>query len=239
MARGPRQARAAKEYDFPPLPQPLIRAIGPRPYGILVTGVGGTGVVTIGAILDAFSLLAAAAAGRLNLHLSEFGGIANTLTHDKSESLTYSVEMEVPNQEPLCYDLKISPKGHSYAIEHEVLSQLQPPDTSPFKHIDSHYDIVRYNKVDGKETDEPGFDHYDPVETALSQVPRFLRQAEDLRRKLASATLYHVLDVGPRSPVKLPQQLRPAQLPGEEGEDSGLMPVQHAGDRQRPFRSDR
>ncbi len=32
-------------------PRPEIPQIGPRPYGILVTGVGGTGVVTIGAIL--------------------------------------------------------------------------------------------------------------------------------------------------------------------------------------------
>ena len=36
---------------------------------------------------------------------------------------------------------------------------------------------------------------------------------------MSSATQYHVLDVGKRSPVKLPQQLRPAALPGENGED--------------------
>jgi predicted ATPase len=31
--------------------------------------------------------------------------------------------------------------------------------------------------------------------------------------------LYHVLDVGPRSRVKLPQQMKPTQLPGKDGED--------------------
>ncbi|MEA2781385.1 MAG: indolepyruvate ferredoxin oxidoreductase, partial [Rhodospirillaceae bacterium] len=35
---------------FPPLPEPSVPAIA-EPYGILVTGVGGTGVVTIGALL--------------------------------------------------------------------------------------------------------------------------------------------------------------------------------------------
>jgi indolepyruvate ferredoxin oxidoreductase len=35
---------------MPPVPEPDVPAIG-RPYGVLVTGVGGTGVVTIGALL--------------------------------------------------------------------------------------------------------------------------------------------------------------------------------------------
>jgi predicted ATPase len=44
------------------------------------------------------------------------------------------------------------------------------------------------------------------------------RQPEELRRILGSATQYHVLDVGPRAPVKLPQQMKPATLPGADGE---------------------
>lgn len=49
----PKRVEAKPELDnyFPPLPEPEIRRIGDRPYGILVAGVGGTGVVTIGAIL--------------------------------------------------------------------------------------------------------------------------------------------------------------------------------------------
>ena len=37
--------------NWPALPSPKMRAIGETPYGILVTGVGGTGIVTISAIL--------------------------------------------------------------------------------------------------------------------------------------------------------------------------------------------
>jgi indolepyruvate ferredoxin oxidoreductase len=36
---------------FPPLPQPQVPVLAERPYAILITGVGGTGVVTIGAFL--------------------------------------------------------------------------------------------------------------------------------------------------------------------------------------------
>jgi predicted ATPase len=42
---------------------------------------------------------------------------------------------------------------------------------------------------------------------------------EDFRRRLASSTFYHVLNVDPRSPVRLPQSMRPAELPGPNGED--------------------
>jgi len=45
------------------------------------------------------------------------------------------------------------------------------------------------------------------------------RQPEELRRILATATQYHVLDVAPRAAVKMPQPMKPATLPGPDGED--------------------
>jgi indolepyruvate ferredoxin oxidoreductase len=45
--RKPKKAAAG---DFPALPEP-VRASSAEPYGILITGIGGTGVVTIGALL--------------------------------------------------------------------------------------------------------------------------------------------------------------------------------------------
>ena len=45
-----RAAAAGIEDDLPPLPEPALPDTA-EPYGILVTGVGGTGVVTIGALL--------------------------------------------------------------------------------------------------------------------------------------------------------------------------------------------
>ncbi len=45
------------------------------------------------------------------------------------------------------------------------------------------------------------------------------QEPEDFRKRLASSTHYHVLDVGRRAPIRLPQQMRDAQLPGHDGED--------------------
>jgi predicted ATPase len=45
------------------------------------------------------------------------------------------------------------------------------------------------------------------------------REPEDFRNRLSSSTFYHVLNVDPRSPVRLPQPSRPATLPGSNGED--------------------
>ncbi|MCU0517126.1 MAG: AAA family ATPase [Oscillatoria sp. Prado101] len=44
-------------------------------------------------------------------------------------------------------------------------------------------------------------------------------ESETLRRCLASCTFYGALDVAPQSPVRLPQDMRPAKLPGANGED--------------------
>jgi predicted ATPase len=64
----------------------------------------------------------------------------------------------------------------------------------------------------------PTWEH-NPLETSLAQVPKMFQGPEDFRRRLASSTLYHVLNVDPRSPVRLPQAIGPAELPGRNGED--------------------
>lgn len=45
------------------------------------------------------------------------------------------------------------------------------------------------------------------------------REPEDFRKQLASSTYYHSLSVESLSPIRLPQPLRPAELPGRDGED--------------------
>jgi indolepyruvate ferredoxin oxidoreductase len=44
-------AKNAKQDDFAPLPEPQLPALHGSPYNILITGIGGTGVITIGALL--------------------------------------------------------------------------------------------------------------------------------------------------------------------------------------------
>jgi indolepyruvate ferredoxin oxidoreductase len=71
----PRKVHLKEVGDFPELPRPQIRTIGAKPYGILVTGVGGTGVVTIGAILGMAAHLEGKGCGSIDMAgLAQKGG---------------------------------------------------------------------------------------------------------------------------------------------------------------------
>ena len=193
--------------ELPLADHPLMVMIG-------ANGVGKT------SLLDAFSLLAASADGKFNLFLNDLGGIVNLLTHKKTDALILSVDMDIPNYEPLKYFLSIIPKGQSYFINAERLTQsrLSSGYPDPFLHIDSSNGDIRYYDVGKKQLTPPNWE-YNFLETSLSQVPKMFKQPEDLRRMLCSSTLYHFLNVGPRAPIKLPQPMKPARLPGKNGED--------------------
>jgi len=49
--RKSRLAKAAKDSDFAPLPEPALPQTGETTYNILITGIGGTGVITVGALI--------------------------------------------------------------------------------------------------------------------------------------------------------------------------------------------
>lgn len=185
-----------------------------RPLMVLI-GANGVGKTSF---LDAVSLLSASAQGNLAKTISAMGGLRYIRTLDTDSEVSFSLSMDVPGHEPLSYELSIVPKGHSYAVASETLSQARAGYDKPFIHIISKYDDIKYFGPDDGKLLRPTWEH-DPAETFLSQIPKMFRQPEDLRRILASAVQYHVLDVGPRAPIKIPQQMRPAELPGAHGED--------------------
>jgi len=186
-----------------------------RPFMVLI-GANGVGKTSL---LDAFSLLSASAAGGLNNKLSQFGGVANVLTREKAESLSLKVDMDVPGYRPIEYDLKLTPKGVGYAISSEVLSQSREGHTGAFTYIDSHDGDIKYFETEAiSRLVRPNWE-YNPLETSLFQVPKMFREPEELRRILGSVTQYHALDISSRAPVKLPQQMKPADLPGADGGD--------------------
>ncbi len=184
---------------------------------MVLIGANGVGKTSL---LNAFSLLSASASGRLNESLSQFGGITSLLTRDRSRELSLLVDMEVPGHKPLEYELVLGTKGTGYSISKEILSQVQEGYSNPFKHIESNNDNIRYYKSHKliQKLVRPDWEH-NPLETSLSQVPKMYREPEEMRRILAKAIEYHVLDVGPRSAVKLPQQMKPVTTPGASGED--------------------
>lgn len=186
-----------------------------RPFTVLL-GVNGVGKSSF---LDAISLLSSSAAGRLKERISEMGGLANLMTLDRAKQLTLGTRMAVERDAPLDYSLTLSPTGAAYAIEEELLYQQRNRNPPPFKHIESRGIDVQYfdPAPEHRGLTRPTWDH-NPLESSLSQVPKMFQRSEELRRHLASTTLYHVLNVDSRAPVRLPQTMQPADLPGTNGE---------------------
>lgn len=183
-----------------------------RPLTVLI-GANGTGKTSL---LDVFSLLANSAQGALSKTISDFSGLPALITYDRAKDLSVELSMGVHGQAPLDYLLRLKPQGTAYVIAEENLSQQQI--TNKFVHIASQGPHVEYFDLSSGVKVRPTWEH-NPLETSLYQVPKTYREPEDFRRKLASSTFYHVLNVEPRSPVRLPQPMRPASLPGKDGED--------------------
>ncbi len=183
-----------------------------RPLTVLI-GANGSGKSSF---LDAFSLLSASASGTLNEKLTEFAGLGSLLTRGRADALALKVHVPFDSAPSMEYDLRLVPSGASYSIAKESLTRYEPLLARSFNYIDSTNSDVRYLDLEDKLT-RPNWEH-NPLETSLSQVPRMFGQSEDFRKLLSTSTLYHALDVGPRSAVKLPQQMRPANLPGSNGE---------------------
>lgn len=178
-------------------------------------GANGTGKTSV---LDVLSLLANSAQGKLSSTITDLSGLQSVLTYDHANELRLGISMEIPNHLPLEYELQLSPRGVAYVIERETLTQKRKPQPPPFLHIDSHGLDVKYYEADQKKLVRPNWDH-NPLETSLAQVPKMFREPEEFRNRLASSTFYHVLNVDPRSPVRLPQPMQPATLPGRNGEE--------------------
>jgi predicted ATPase len=185
-----------------------------RPLTVMI-GANGVGKTSF---LDVFSLLAASANGELLDTIK--GGLSDILSRNKADSLAISLSMSVTGFPSLDYYLKLVPvRGSSYEISRETLTQQNDPTAlQPFKHIESNSLDVKYYNPQTRSLERPAWEH-NPFETSLSQVPKMYQEPEILRKRLASCSYYGALNISPQSPVRLPQDMRPAKLPGANGED--------------------
>ncbi|MBG1269166.1 AAA family ATPase [Nostoc sp. WHI] len=192
--------------------------INMRPLTVMI-GANGVGKTSL---LEIFLLLAASAKGQLEPKISDLSGLNEIMTRDLANSLAISLSMNVADHAPLDYYLKVATKGLSglsYEIALETLTQQNNPNaTSAFKHIDSRGLDVKYFSSEEQKLLRPNWDH-NPLETSLAQVPKMYQEPETLRKRLASCTFYGALNVASKSPVRLPQSMRPVTLPGSNGED--------------------
>ncbi len=183
---------------------------------IVMIGANGAGKTSF---LDVLSILAASASGNLQNLLQLKGGLNEILTRGKVQELEIKISMQAPDEQPLLYNLTLSPKGLSYEVRDEYLTQHRDSSKKePFKFIESQGLDIKYFQEESRGFVRPNWEH-NPFETSLSQVPKMYREPENLRKSLASCTYYGALDVSEKSPIRLPQAMRPAKLPGASGEN--------------------
>ena len=188
-----------------------------RPLTVLI----GANAVGKSSVLDALSILASSARGNLKASVSEMGGIAAMMTYDRAGEVQFGISVTVRNDDPLEYSLSLQSWGNAYLISGETLRKRLEGRLEGlpygFHHIDSRGEDIKYFD-DFSGLVRPNWEH-NPLESSLWQVPKLFRAPEEFRRRLESSTFYHALDVRPRSRVRLPQPMRPAPLPGKDGED--------------------
>jgi predicted ATPase len=183
---------------------------------MVLIGPNGSGKT---ALLEIFTLLRDAASERLGEALGERGGINDILFAGGADSLAIRITAIVDNPPELEYTLEIRRRGVGYAIEHEYLSQQRDPSKpTPQFYIQNVAGRCRYFDPNTKKLEPPTWE-FKELETALGQVPRMFREPAEFRRTLHETRLYHDLDVSKRAVVRLPQELRPVELPGPNGED--------------------
>lgn len=194
-----------------------------RPLNVLI-GANGCGKTSL---LDVFSLLSASAKGDLREMISDIAGIDSNLTTlrgvagEKARFARCELDKQVQTlgYAPLKYSITFKPSKTSYEIPDESLTQQTDMTKSvPMKHLEVMHGRVRYYDPNARQLMVPNW-VYDPWESALSQVPNMYQEPGTFRRTLGSSTHYHALDVSSRAPVRLPQQMREAKLPGPNGED--------------------
>lgn len=173
-----------------------------RPLMVLI-GANGVGKTSF---LDAIKVLSASADGRLNQTLNDMGGMTGILTNNTANKLVFDFFVK-SGRIHANYGFEIIPTNLSYSFSKEFFNETAP---RKFTYIDRSSYVITTNEYDLKKILKS--------ETVLSQLPALNKTPENIRDTLRFLIHYHSLSVDTSAPFRLPQQLRPADLPGENGE---------------------
>lgn len=186
-----------------------------RPLVVLV-GANGVGKTSL---LDALGLLTLSARGMTDAGLAAFGSLPNMLTRGRADDLAIETEVLLRDKEVYHYRVLLRPtSGGGYSIAEEKLALSTNSENNTEILVDSRGGDIRYLDPVSKVLVQPSWDH-DRRETFVGKSHAQFRRIDEFRRYLDSTIRYHVLDISQRAPIKYPQQLRPASLPGPNGED--------------------
>ncbi len=175
--------------------------------------------------LDVFELLSRGARQELSKALSQRGGLGSLLTvplagEKPVAGAGIDLTLEGPGKEPAgIYQVELRSSGPvGYQIAAESLTRLGPQKSKQKDSVWIDSRPGRHLLHDGKSLVTPSWE-YEESELALAQVPKSFSTSERVRACLASACTYGPLDVGPRAPIRAPQDLDPLPLlPEPNGE---------------------
>lgn len=186
-----------------------------RPINVLI-GANGVGKTSI---LEVLHLLSRAADGKLQATISELGGMASILTADgKTNELVFRSEMDHRSNEggALAYAASVRWERLGYVVSTERLLQYIDFENKVI------FDLPKPHN--GFSAGDGGFSAnfiHSQQETALAQTAHLPNSPEyfTVQKFSRISPVYHGLDVSPRSAVRTPQTISPAQTPGLNGED--------------------
>lgn len=192
---------------------------------IVIIGANGVGKTSL---FDVLTLLSESASGRLSETISRLGGLSSILTREKGDVVSVEIEANPFGTHFLLnYQLVLTVRGTGYEIADESLKCSSPEFPNIVELIELHQDVPYIHPIGAfSEADLSGA--MDPLkavklvasrETALAQSPKHMTQPEGFRKDLASFRKYGLIDVGPRADIRLPQQIRPTDFLGANGQD--------------------
>lgn len=190
-----------------------------RPLNVVI-GANGAGKTSL---LEAIHLLKAAARGQLADSISDLQGFSSILCRGAcrdQRTIDLGCAVVDENGVDLQYRLALRESGTEYRIASEWLAEGKP--------VSGSANAILNREGDRFSTTDTGADGerlaarapmLQPTESALSQLRWNLDSASRMRALLGAPLHCGALDVGPRAPVRLPQALRAAPLPGINGEN--------------------
>jgi predicted ATPase len=190
-----------------------------RPLTVMI-GPNGAGKTSL---LEVFELLREAAQANLAKALEKLGGLNTVLSRTKpnqSERLKISLEIDFENPvitSPMIYQFELLPHQIGYEISSEKLNWQSDSTSSAYYSYDwSGTNYRLFFQTEG--VIDPHL-KYEVTEVILAQLPQSHVESYTLRVLLSKTRKYSILDVEPRSFVRLPQSLTPALTPGPNGEN--------------------
>lgn len=166
-------------------------------------------------LLEIVQISASAANRNLASAIYALGGLESLQTRGSSDGVCIGVQLADPQFGVLGYQINLKPFGVKFAVDYEILWKKHDEATPQPVFTARKGTLGRIEDLEA-DLDEMKLDS---TESVLGQLTGAAPEPAILRQFLSSVAQYDAIDVAARSPIRIPQQIRPATTPGNNGED--------------------